>query len=47
MSDEELRRWAMEQVVKLHGGTGLNAETMISEAMKLIAMVKPQPAKDA
>jgi hypothetical protein len=43
MSDEELRRWAIEQVIAHH--KGMTSEALIAEANRLIAFVKPEPAK--
>lgn len=36
MTEVELRRWAIEQVVKLHTGNVLLVEKLIEEANKLI-----------
>jgi len=38
--DQELRIWAMEQVIKMHSGSGKVLSTLTSEAEKLVEWVK-------
>jgi hypothetical protein len=40
MTMEELRKWAVEQAIKLHGGHGPPTEKIIEAADKMIAYVK-------
>jgi hypothetical protein len=42
MTDEELRIWAIGQVIAHHNGNGVVTETLIAEADKLIAYVQPK-----
>lgn len=45
MSIEELRRWAIEQVISHHSGNGRVLEHVIADAEKLIEYVLKRPAE--
>lgn len=43
MDDLELRKWAVEQAVQLHGQSGFTTKQLIQEAADLLAYVRPPP----
>lgn len=45
MNDEDKRRWAIEQAIKLHGPNSIVTEKVIAEAEKILAWVAPKPQK--
>ena len=47
MNDEDKRRWAIEQAIKLHGSSGLVPEAIISAAQKLLDYVNESAKKDS
>lgn len=40
MTDEEKRRWAVEQAVRLHRANGVSTDVLIGEAKKLLEFIK-------
>jgi len=42
VTEEDKRRWALEQSVKLHGSRGSSLEVVFSDAERLLAFTKPK-----
>lgn len=44
MARQELRAWAVEQAIKLHGPNGVTTDRVVAEAMALLGFVNEPEA---
>ena len=45
MTDEDKRRWAIEQAIALHSGSGVTTDALLNEAKKLLEFVDKVESK--
>lgn len=45
IDNADLRRWAIEQAIKLHGSNGLTTKSMVEEAKEIMKFAEPEKAE--